>query len=178
MTPRQTSDERRDNVIAAAMQEFGERGYEAASTASIARRAGISQPYIYALFENKRELFLAAHSEAVRWIREAFVSAARDASDPEEALHKMGAAYVALVEDRYRLLFQLQAFAAAADPELRPEIARSFKSLVDDVRRVSGASPEQVTSFFACGMLINVAMALDLSEVLTPALELAQPEAA
>src|SRR3982074_1112411 len=108
MTPRQTSDERRDQVVQAALREFAERGYEAASTAAIAKRAGISQPYIYALFPNRRELFLAAHIFVVRSIHHAFVEAARGAGDPEDALHRMGAAYAELVEDRYQLLFQLQ----------------------------------------------------------------------
>jgi len=34
--------------------------------------------------------------------------------------------------------------------------------LMDDVRRISGASHDQVVDFFAKGMLLNVAAALDL----------------
>ena len=48
-------------MLEAAVKEFAASGYHAASTGAIAKRAGISQPYIYALFPNKRELFLATH---------------------------------------------------------------------------------------------------------------------
>src|SRR6266540_4551711 len=90
---RLTADERRDQVLDAAVAEFGERGYHAASTASIAKRAGISQPYIYALFADKTELFKAVHDRVVGRIRTAFLEAARDAANPDEALEAMGHAY-------------------------------------------------------------------------------------
>src|SRR5947209_12708159 len=90
---RQSSEERRDQVLEAATHEFAAHGYHAASTAAIARLAGISQPYIYALFPNKRELFLAAHARMIDGLRAAFLEAARGADDPEERLHRMGLAY-------------------------------------------------------------------------------------
>ncbi|PZS08601.1 MAG: hypothetical protein DLM64_12245, partial [Solirubrobacterales bacterium] len=52
-----TAEDRREHVLAAAISEFAQHGYHAASTAAIAKRAGISQPYIYALFASKLELF-------------------------------------------------------------------------------------------------------------------------
>ena len=61
--PRKSGDERRQHVIDAAIETFAAEGYHGASTTMIARRAGISQPYIYALFENKHDLFLAAYRE-------------------------------------------------------------------------------------------------------------------
>ena len=62
MTPatRMSAEERRDAVIDAAAEVFSGAGYEATSTEEVARRAGISQPYIFRLFGSKRELFLAA----------------------------------------------------------------------------------------------------------------------
>jgi AcrR family transcriptional regulator len=168
---RQTGDERGEQVLAAATVEFAEHGYRAASTAAIAKRAGISQPYIYSLFSNKLELFLAVHDRAVEAIRRAFFEAARGATDPDDALARMGSAYSQLMEDRYLLLSQLQAFAAAGDPEIGPHVGACFKALNDDVARLSGATPEAVAAFFACGMLINVTLALDLPELSEPLLE-------
>jgi AcrR family transcriptional regulator len=168
---RLSAEERRDQVLDAAVAEFGERGYHAASTASIAKRAGISQPYIYALFADKKELFLAVHDRVTSRIRSAFLEAARGASSPEQALEAMGRAYRPLMQDRNHLGAQLQCYAVAAgDPELREHVGAGFRALVDEVARTSGASPEEVASFFACGMLINVTMALDLPEVSEPLL--------
>jgi len=169
---RRTSDQRRDQVLDAATHEFAAHGYNAASTAAIAKLAGISQPYIYALFPNKRELFLAAHARMIDHLRSTFLQAARGSEDPEERLQRMGLAYRPLIEaDRDQLLLQMQGHAAAGDPEIGPSVAAAFKALFDDVRRVSGAPEDEVARFFACGMLINVTTALGLSELAAPALE-------
>jgi AcrR family transcriptional regulator len=174
-THRQTAEERREQVLAAATQEFAHRGFHAASTAAIAERAGISQPYIYALFPNKKELFLAAHERMVEHLRATFVEAAQGLDDPEERLAAMGQAYRPLIEaNPDELLLQMQGHAAGRDPDIGPAAARSFRGLYDEVLRVSGASPEGVSSFFACGMLINVATALGLPEIVAPALDWAQ----
>jgi AcrR family transcriptional regulator len=58
-TTRQTAAERREAVLEAASAEFALRGLHGASTDAIARRAGISQPYLFRLFGSKKELFIA-----------------------------------------------------------------------------------------------------------------------
>jgi AcrR family transcriptional regulator len=163
-TTRQTADERRAAVLEAAVKEFAEHGYHAARTAGIADRAGISQPYIYALFPNKRELFIAAHKQVTDRMRNGFTEAAKGGGTPEERLHRMGAAYHEFLADRDNLLMQLQGHAAAGDPELRKEIRRCFLGVRDEVARASGADDELVRQFMATGMLLNVAAALDLGE--------------
>jgi AcrR family transcriptional regulator len=169
---RQTSEERREQVLVAATHEFAHRGYHAASTAAIAARAGISQPYIYALFPNKRDLFLAAQARMIAHLRTTFLEAARGLDDPQERLGAMGVAYNPLIEaNPDELLLQMQGHAAAGDPEIGPAVAAAFKSLYDDVLRASGAPAEEVSRFFACGMLINVTTALGLPEIAAAALE-------
>ena len=97
---RRTADERREHVLDAAIAEFAAQGYHAASTTAIARRAGISQPYIYALYRNKRELFLAAYRHVAERIRARLVGAADAGADPEARLAAMGEAYLGLIGDR------------------------------------------------------------------------------
>ena len=174
---RESAEQRRDQLLDAATHEFALHGYHGASTAAIAARAGISQPYIYALFPNKKALFLAAHARMVDTLRATFLEAARGIDEPEERLHAMGLAYRPLVEgNRDLLLLQMQSHAAAGDPEIGPEVASAFKGLVDDVRRASGVADEEVARFFACGMLINVTTALRLPEIAAPALQWAAGE--
>src|SRR3954453_2198318 len=126
MTRRQTAAERREHVLDAAIAEFAESGYHAASTTAIAKRAGISQPYIYALYRNKQDLFLAAYRHVAERIRIRLVAAAEGADDPEEALQAMGGAYLGLIADRADVLCQLQAYAAAGDPGLRGPVRDEF----------------------------------------------------
>jgi AcrR family transcriptional regulator len=168
---RLSAEERRDQVVEAAVAEFGERGYHAASTAGIAKRAGISQPYIYALFADKHELFLVVHDRVVDRIRNAFLEAARGTSTPEEALRAMGMAYRPLMQDPRYLSAHLQCFAAAAgDAELRKQVGARFRRMVDDVARISGADEEAVAAFISCGMYINIALAIGEPDLVEPLL--------
>jgi AcrR family transcriptional regulator len=165
---RQTADERRAQVLRAAIAEFAEHGLHAARTTAIAERAGISQPYIYALFPNKRDLFLACHEHAMGRIRDAFTEAARGAASPDDALERMGDAYMTLLDDREELLFQLQGHAAAGDPDIQAVGRRAWMDLWNHVRRLSGAPIEAVRGFMAMGMFLNVVAALELPEEVRP----------
>jgi len=166
---KKTSDERREQVIEAAVKEFAAHGYHATSTSSIAKRAGISQPYIYALFPNKRELFLAADRHVVDRIRRAFLDAVRGKDSTEERLEAMGQAYKELLANRDEIRFQMQAHAAAGNPELGEPIRREFTGLWEDIQRMSGASDEEMVAFMAKGMLMNVIASLELEQQFFPA---------
>ncbi len=165
---RRRAEERRGQVIEAAIRVFAEAGYAAASTAAIAKRAGISQPYIYALFSSKRGLFLAAHDRVIGRIRANFRDAAQGATDPCGPLHQMGQAYPEMIADRFELLMQLQSYAAAGDPEIRRHVARSFRALCDDIVSMTGATPRKLAEFLASGMLANVTTILELPDICEP----------
>ncbi len=165
---RRSSEERREQVLDAAVKEFAATGFHATSTAAIAKRAGISQPYIYALFPNKHELFLAASGRVTDRLKARFSEAARGAGDPEDALHRMGMAYVELLDDREEIMFQLQTHAAAGDERVREQVRKDFVSVIDHVARVSGAGQDEVIAFVSSGMLLNVVAALDLPRDYAP----------
>jgi AcrR family transcriptional regulator len=174
--PRFSADERREQVVLAAIAEFAEQGYQAASTAAIARRAGISQPYIYALFPSKQDLFIAVHDEVIGRIRRAFIEAAGRGSTPSEKLDRMGEVYHDLIADRDALRAQLQTYATG-DPVIQAHAARCYRDLYNDVIRLSGAEPAEVSLFFACGMLANVTIALGLDDICAPLFDLPRPVA-
>ena len=165
---RVSSEERREQLIEAAVKEFAANGFHATSTTAIAKRAGISQPYVYALFPSKRDLFLAANQRVVERIRGAFAEAARGLEAPADRLDAMGTAYMGFLEHRDEIMFQHQANAAAGDPELREPLRREFMRLIDDVGRLSGAPNEDVRAFMPRGMLLNVSAALDLRDKYLP----------
>ena len=161
---RRSADERRREIVEIAIEHFAFNGYKAASTNEVAREAGISQPYLFRLFQTKRDLFLACHELIHTRIRETFVNAARGVTEPER-LHAMGNAYAELLADRTSLLFQMQSYAACADPEIQAQVRRCYGELVREVQRLSGATPEQLWRFFSNGMLLNVIASLDLASV-------------
>jgi len=163
-TTRQTAEVRREAVLDAARHEFAQHGLHGASTDAIARRAGISQPYLFRLFGSKKELFLAVNEACFARTLDVFRQAASGKSGAE-ALHAIGAAYRDLIdEDRTMLQGQLQAYAASVeDEEVRASSARGYGRLVDYVETVSGGDRPTVSRFFAAGMLMNVLVAMDVS---------------
>jgi AcrR family transcriptional regulator len=158
--PRVSQDARRADVIDAALVEFGRYGYSGTSTSMIAQRAGIRQPYIYALFENKRDLFLNCHDVLNDRIRETFRNSARPEDSPYERLRKMGLAYLELITDDDRVRCHLQIYAAAGTDDLQEPIRDGFTRLFEDIVEISGAEEPEVARFFATGMLINALSAL------------------
>ena len=55
-----TAQQRRDQIVDAAVHEFAQGGFDGTPAAVIAPRAGVSQPYLFALFGMKRNLSIAA----------------------------------------------------------------------------------------------------------------------
>jgi AcrR family transcriptional regulator len=162
---RQTADERREAIVAAALHAFAEGGYSGTSTESIARAVGVSQPYVFQLFGTKRELFLAVVRHGFRRTRSVFHEAARRGPDDDRdctILHLMGEAYMRLLSDRDLLRVQLQAYAACGDDDVRQVVREEFAAMHAAVKADSGASNDEIHHFFAEGMLLNVAAALEL----------------
>jgi AcrR family transcriptional regulator len=162
MSDRPTADQRREQVLEAAIHEFAEHGYHAAKTAAIAKRAGISQPYIYALFPDKKTLFLACQEQVREQIRDAFTAAWRPADSPEESLTLMGSRYRTLLANPDAPRCQLQGHAASADPEIRAAMRSGFMEVFDLVLKLSGADRGTVSRFMATGMLLNLGAVLEL----------------
>src|SRR5437764_14219637 len=130
-TSRLSAAERREDVLDAAMIEFGERGLDGTSTEDIARRAGISQPYLFRLFGTKKELFKATAARCLRETLEMFQRAA-EGKRGEEALRAMGRAYrdEFILGDRMRLRAQMQTYAACEDAEISQVVRDGYGDLV------------------------------------------------
>jgi AcrR family transcriptional regulator len=161
---RSTADERREEILEAARFEFAARGLHGTSTEDIARRAGISQPYVFRLFGTKKELFMASAErcmqETLETMREAAVGKTGD-----EALQAMGKGYMdMLAEDPRQLMMQMHMYAACDDEDVRRVAREGYGRLVEFAERASGLDCERISAFFAKGMLINVIAAMGLTE--------------
>ncbi len=62
---RRRKEARPGEILAAALEIFGERGYEATRLSDVARKAGCTKGTIFLYYENKAELFKAALREAM-----------------------------------------------------------------------------------------------------------------
>ncbi len=158
---RMSAHDRRVSIVDAAVVEFAHGGFAGTSTEDIARRAGISQPYLFRLFPTKKDLFLATVERCWHRIGEAFAEAA-EGLEGEEALGAMGMAYGAVLGDRDLLLLQLHMYAACADPDVRDAVRVGYGELWSQVERLCGQPVQDRVAFFASGMLCNVVAAMDL----------------
>jgi len=161
VSTRKTAEIRREEILDAACEEFAQTGLHGTSTDAIARRAGVSQPYLFRLFGTKRELFIATVQRCFAETHEMFASAALGKTG-EDALKAMGASYMALLADRSRLQSQMQAYAACDDPAVCAVVREGYGELVELVERTSGLDIDTVRDFFARGMLLNVMAQMNL----------------
>jgi AcrR family transcriptional regulator len=161
---RKSAEERRAEIVAIGIEQFALNGYKGTSTEAIAREAGISQPYLFRLFKTKRELFLACFDAAHQEIHDTFQQAA-EGVPREERLKHMGRAYIRLIEDPVKRLFQMQSYAACSDPVIQERVRGCYGTLVKLVTRLSGEPPEAIWQFFSHGMLLNVIASLDLAAI-------------
>ena len=163
---RMSAEERRESVIRAATTEFARGGYYGTSTEAIAKRVGVSQPYLFRLFPGKKAIFLAAAERCMELTRRTFEEAAKGL-EGEEALHAMANAYTKVIaEQPERLLMQMQMYAAVAAAEAAGDHAfgetlrESWQVMWDTVHLDLGADIDETTTFFAYGMLVNTLVSM------------------
>jgi AcrR family transcriptional regulator len=164
LATRSTAEERREEIIHAAVTLFGRTGLHGTSTEAIAREVGVSQPYLFRLFGTKKELFIAAVRWAFELTADAFREAGEAAADRHDAFRRIGNAYGSVITDRRYLGIQLQAYAATDDDDIRQVVEEGFGSLVQVIVQYTDPTPEQLAAFLGRGMLMNVAGSMGLLE--------------
>lgn len=90
---RLTAGERRQAVLDSACRVFSVSSYRGATTAEIAREAGISEPILYRHFGSKRDLYLACLDQAWAELRE--LAEAAVAASPDTCLGAVADAFMA-----------------------------------------------------------------------------------
>ncbi|MEL6363326.1 MAG: TetR/AcrR family transcriptional regulator [Pseudomonadota bacterium] len=88
-TTQEAKDDRRRQLMAAALEEFFEKGFTAARMDDVAKRAGVSKGAVYLYFDSKDALFNALIQEQAAPVADRLKEAARAALDPEDAIRAM-----------------------------------------------------------------------------------------
>ena len=161
--PRMKAEDRRELVLTAAMEVFGDNGYIGTTTDMIARAAGVSQPYIVRLFGTKEKLFLEVMQRALDRLFETFEMALP--GDPETVGRRLGLAYVELLNDRGLHLSLMHAFVSGNDPVIGKAAREGFISVYKYLREFGGFTGPETETFLAHGMLINTMVGLRMTEV-------------
>jgi AcrR family transcriptional regulator len=133
--PRLPAAERRAAVVDAALRVFGEGSYGGATTADIARAAGVSEPILYRHFGCKRDLYFACLDEMWKRLREEVEQIVASEPDPREWLFAMPRAVTALrAKGVHPNQLWIQALSKAGeDPELRRYVRKHMREVHDFV---------------------------------------------
>ena len=175
---RLTADERRAEIVEAAVKAFASGGLPGTSTEDIARLAGVSQPYLFRLFGTKRDLFLAAVGRSFDRIGEAFEERGRrhrrrgGAADGAQASRRHRPGPRVDRHARTAACWRTSRCCGCSSTRSPPATTRRsgtssgprFSGLVPSSRELSGTDPLELRAFFAEGMLLNVAAAMELSD--------------
>jgi AcrR family transcriptional regulator len=159
--------DRRQQVLGIAAEEFAAAGLHGTSAEVIARRAGITQAYVFRLFGTKKALFLEVVTAAFDRMTEEMRKSAGTRTGLD-ALAMMGSRYNEMLADRTSLLLQLQGFAACGDEEVRSAVRGSFGRMWQVVSEVTGLDAVTVKAFLAFGMLLSDGAALQVADLDEP----------
>jgi AcrR family transcriptional regulator len=165
-----SSANRRSDIVSSAIEVFAEIGYYRATTAQVAERAAISQPYVYRFF-TKESLLVASLELSWQRILQAFQHVI-DSAPPEELEVGLIRAYEEItISHRSEVLLQMQAQTIQETPvrhAMRQGLSE-VKQLVENAFQQAGIEDalERTSDFLARGMLCNVAMAMDMPDLMT-----------
>ena len=140
-TRRLPADARRREIVQAALRVFSEGSYSGATTAEIAREAGVTEPILYRHFASKRDLWFACLDAAWEEYRAVLdgLLAAQVAGGPPVAPPPVARWKKALMSNLW-----IQGITEAGeDREIRKHVARHMRAVHDHVaaaiRRGQGA---------------------------------------
>jgi AcrR family transcriptional regulator len=105
---RLTAEQRRQQLVAVALELFARRGYRATTMDDIAEAAGVTKPLVYQHFSSKRALYLELVNSIAQELLIAVRTGVMQAEGPRQQVELGFAAYFRLVisrEAEFRLLY-------------------------------------------------------------------------
>lgn len=164
------ASERRAAVLDTACRVFARCSYHGATTAEIAREAGVTEPILYRHFDSKQALYLACIDDAWERMRTAWEEAVAGEPDPAAWMPAMAQAFFELREEKELVAtLWLQALTEADEPEVRRFLRRHLREVHEFVAGVirrgqeAGAVPgdrdarAEAWIFVAVGLLVAIA---------------------
>jgi AcrR family transcriptional regulator len=141
---RMSGPERRESILAAAMRVFASGSYTSATTSSIAREAGITEPVLYHHFRNKADLYSACLDQSWDELRAHWDKVVASEERPSRWVPRMAEVGLAVIAEGGAAQLWLHAMTEASeDPEARERVAdfttRLHAYVADVVARAQAA---------------------------------------
>jgi len=122
--------QRKEQLLDTAVELFARRGFGGATTAELAKAAGVTEPIIYRHFRSKKDLFIAVIDRTSELTLETWERQLKTAKDPAQRLRRLIAANPT-TSDRGRGIYRVivQAMMEIEEPEILQAIQRHLKNL-------------------------------------------------
>jgi AcrR family transcriptional regulator len=130
VSTRLSAAERRSAIVDAALRVFSDGSYAGATTAEIAREAGVSEPLLYRHFSSKRELYFACLDEAWRRIRSKLEAKIAELG-PARAWQDMRTTAMREMKTLLPNLWMQAITEAGEDPEIRRFVRKHMREVHD-----------------------------------------------
>ena len=151
-------DERRAQLLAAALEVFTQAGYHAAAMDEIADRASVSKPVLYQHFPSKLDLYLAVLDLHIDSLVFAIQKAIASTPDNAERVKATIDAYFGFIEsegEAFRLLFESD---MSVEPQVRERLNRmtyDCAAAVSAVISIDTGLPKEASMLLAIGIIGN-----------------------
>ena len=170
MPPRMKADDRREQLLRAAIECFAQLGYRGTTTAQLAKAAGVSEPVLYQHFKSKHDLFVALVEQVGREVLRAWRQAIAPLTSPMDQLRVLLRLNPATTDPRTRQLYRV-IFSAQVEynePIIQAALRRHYeqyaKFLTNILRRAqkSGTIRADVSAAAMAWQLIHSAIGFAL----------------
>jgi AcrR family transcriptional regulator len=149
-------DERRAQLLAAALEVFTAAGYHAAAMDEIADRANVSKPVLYQHFPSKLELYLAVldvHIDSLVFAIQTAIASTPDNSSRVKATIDAYFGFIDSEGEAFRLLFESD---MSVEPQVRERLNRmtyDCAAAVSAVISLDTGLPKEASMILAIGVI-------------------------
>jgi AcrR family transcriptional regulator len=149
-------DERRAQLLSAALEMFTTAGYHSAAMDEIAERAGVSKPVLYQHFPSKLDLYLAVLDTHIDSLVFAIQKAIQSTPDNSERVQATIGAYFDFIEAEgaaFRLLFESDMSVEPAVRERLNRMTYDCAAAVSAVISLDTGLPQEAAMLLGVGLI-------------------------
>lgn len=149
-------DERRAQLLTAALEIFSTAGYHAAGMDEIAERAGVTKPVLYQHFPSKLDLYLAVldlHIDSLVYEVQKAIASKKENVDRVHATTEAYFRFIDSESEAFRLLFESDALAEPQVQERLNRMTYECARAVSAVIAVDTGLPEESAMMLGVGLI-------------------------
>jgi AcrR family transcriptional regulator len=139
-------EQRKSQILDAAITALARRGIAGATTRQIARAAGVKEPIVYRAFGSKPKLVVACLEEAARRVVESIRPMIRSKEVPE-LIRRYSTIFKRCAAEHWLLY---HAVTASDDPAIRAAVRWTFRLYARELEAVLGRSHQDLAWLLIC----------------------------